>query len=366
MNTPAPLHRRTLLKHTGMAGVLAAATAPAVHALPALRWRMAASLPKSLDVLYGSGETFARVLRSLSGGKFEVSVHAAGELMPAFGVLDGVQQGTVEMGLTAAYYYTGKDPAFVFGCAIPFGLTARQMDAWMDYGGGREMMDAFYADYKVKSFSAGNSGTQMGGWYRREISEVKDLQGLKMRMGGGIFGETMLRMGVVPQNLPPGEVYQSLEKGALDAVEFVGPHDDQKLGFNKVAPYYYYPGWWEGGPEMAFYINTKAWAGLSAEYKAMVEAASRVAAREVIARYDMLNPIALKKLVSEGTKLRAFSKEILDKGFETAQQVLAEHEAKSPTFRKMLRSMRDFQREQTTWERFSEQRYSSYMATVRF
>ena len=359
------MDRRSLIKNAGIAGVLATGIAPAVHAQAAVRWRLASSFPKSLDTLFGSAELFAKTVTALSSGKFEVSVHGAGELMPAFGVVDGVQNGTVEMAQTAPYYFTGKDPIFALGCAVPFGLTARQTDAWMAYGNGRKLMDEFYANYNIKSRSAGNTGTQMGGWFRKEIKSVADLKGLKFRMGGGVFGETMKRMGVVPQSLPGGEIYQSLEKGTIDAAEWVGPYDDEKLGLNKVAPYYYYPGWWEGGTELDFYINTKAWAALSAENKAIVEAATDVAARDLMAKYDVYNPAALKRLVGAKTQLKSFSKELMDVGFKTAMEVFGELEAKSPEFKKIHQDMRAFQRDQLLWERFSEFRYNSYMATVK-
>jgi TRAP-type mannitol/chloroaromatic compound transport system substrate-binding protein len=359
------MHRRSLIKHAGIAGVLAAGVAPAVQAQATVRWRLASSFPKSLDTIFGSAEMFAKTVKALSGGKFEVSVHAAGELMPAFGVVDALQNGTVDMAQTAPYYFTGKDPIFAFGCAVPFGLTARQMDAWMEHGNGRKLMDQFYANYNFKSRSAGNTGTQMGGWYRKEIKTVKDLQGLKMRMGGGLFGEAMQKLGVVSQNMPAGEVYQALEKGTLDACEFVGPYDDEKLGFNKVAPYYYYPGWWEGGAELEFFISTKAYAALTPEFQAIVDAATAVAARDMTAKYDAMNPIALKRLVGAKTQLKAFSKEIMDAGFKSSMEVFAEHEAKSPEFKKIHRDMRAFQRDQILWGRFSEFRYDSYMTSVK-
>ena len=308
---------------------------------------------------------FAKTVRALSGGKFEVSVHAAGELMPAFGVVDGIQNGTIEMAQTASYYFTGKDSIFAFGCAVPFGLTARQMDAWMEHGNGRKLMDEFYAKYNILSMSAGNTGTQMGGWYRKEIKSVADLKGLKMRMGGGLFGEAMAKLGVVAQNMPGGEVYQALEKGTLDAAEWVGPYDDEKLGFNKVAPFYYYPGWWEGGAELEFFINTKAFEALSAENKAIVRAAGAVAARDMTAKYDACNPAALKRLVGAKTQLKPFPKDVMDAGFKASMEVFAEHEAKSPEFKKIHQDMRAFQRDQLLWDRFSECRYSSYMATVK-
>lgn len=340
------MDRRSIIKQAGIAGVLAAGIAPAVHAQATVRWRLASSFPKSLDTIFGSAEMFAKTVRALSGGKFEVSVHAAGELMPAFGVVDALQSSTIEMAQTAPYYYTGKNSIFAFGCAVPFGLTARQMDAWMDHGNGRKLMDAFYANYNIKSRSAGNTGTQMGGWYRKEIKTVADLKGLKMRMGGGLFGEAMQKLGVVPQNMPAGDVYQALEKGTLDATEFVGPYDDEKLGFNKVAPFYYYPGWWEGGAELEFFINAKAYAALPAEFQAIVDAATTVAARDMTAKYDAFNPIALKRLVAAKTQLKAFPKEIMDAGYKASMEVFAEHEAKSPEFKTIHQDMRAFQRDQ--------------------
>ena len=359
------MDRRSIIKQAGIAGVLAAGIAPAVHAQATVRWRLASSFPKSLDTIFGSAEMFAKTVGALSGGKFEVSVHAAGELMPAFGVVDALQSSTIEMAQTAPYYYTGKNSIFAFGCAVPFGLTARQMDAWMDHGNGRKLMDAFYANYNIKSRSAGNTGTQMGGWYRKEIKTVADLKGLKFRMGGGLFGEAMQKLGVVPQNMPAGDVYQALEKGTLDATEFVGPYDDEKLGFNKVAPFYYYPGWWEGGAELEFFINAKAYAALPAEFQAIVDAATTVAARDMTAKYDAFNPIALKRLVAAKTQLKAFPKEIMDAGYKASMEVFAEHEAKSPEFKTIHQDMRAFQRDQLLWARYSELRFDNYMTGVK-
>ena len=359
------MDRRSIIKQAGIAGVLAAGIAPAVHAQATVRWRLASSFPKSLDTIFGSAEMFAKTVRALSGGKFEVSVHAAGELMPAFGVVDALQSSTIEMAQTAPYYYTGKNSIFAFGCAVPFGLTARQMDAWMDHGNGRKLMDACYANYNIKSRSTGNTGTQMGGWYRKEIKTVADLKGLKFRMGGGLFGEAMQKLGVVPQNMPAGDVYQALEKGTLDATEFVGPYDDEKLGFNKVAPFYYYPGWWEGGAELEFFINAKAYAALPAEFQAIVDAATTVAARDMTAKYDAFNPIALKRLVAAKTQLKAFPKEIMDAGYKASMEVFAEHEAKSPEFKTIHQDMRAFQRDQLLWARYSELRFDNYMTGVK-
>jgi TRAP-type mannitol/chloroaromatic compound transport system substrate-binding protein len=359
------MDRRSLIKRTGIAGVLAAGVAPAVHAQAAVRWRMASSFPKSLDTIFGSAEKFSQTVKALSGGKFEVSVHPAGELMPAFGVVDALQNDNIEMAQTAAYYFAGKDPVFSFSCAVPFGLTTLQMAAWKDHGNGRKLLDAFFSKYNFRTLSAGNTTTQMGGWYRKEIKTVADLKGLKMRLGGGVFGEAMAKLGVVAQSLPAGDIYQALEKGTLDAAEFVGPYDDEKLGFNKVAPYYYYPGWWEGSADLEFFINNKAFDKLSPENKAIVQAAAAVAAADMTSKYGALNPQALKRLVANKTKLTLFPKAVMDAGFKASMEVFEEHSAKSPDFKKINDDMRAFQRDQILWNRFSEFPFNQYMNSVK-
>ena len=359
------MDRRSLIKNAGIAGVLAAGVAPAVHAQAAVRWRLASSFPKSLDTIYGGAEVFAKAVKDMSGGKFEISVHAGGELMPPFGVVDGVQNGTVDMCHTVPYYFYGKNPAFALGSAVPFGLNARQMTSWMMHGNGRKLMNEFYAGYGMVSFHGGNTGTQMGGWFRKEVKTIADFKGLKMRLGGGLIGDVMTKLGAVPQSIPGGEIYQALEKGTIDAAEWVGPYDDQKLGFNKVAPYYYYPGWWEGGADLEFFINNKKYNALSAENKAILDAACKVAATDMTAKYDAWNPIALKKLVADKTQLRAFPKALMDAGFKASMEVFAIHEAKSPEFKKIHQDMRAFQRDQILWNRASEFPYNQYMSTVK-
>ena len=356
------MDRRSIIKHAGIAGVLAAGAAPAVHAQAAIRWRLASSFPKSLDTIYGGADVFSKAVKAMSGGKFEISVHAGGELMPPFGVMDGVQQGTVEMCHTVPYYFYGKNPAFALGSAIPFGFNARQMNAWMLYGNGRKLMNEFYANYNAISFAGGNTGTQMGGWFRKEIKSPADFKGMKMRLGGGLIGEVMQKLGAVPQSIPGGEIYQALEKGTLDAAEWVGPYDDQKLGFNKVAPFYYYPGWWEGGPEVDFFVNQKAFAGLSAENKAIIEAATNVAHVDMLAKYDAMNPKALKQLVAAKTKVLPFSQAVMDASFKASMEVFAENDAKSPEWKKIYADMRAFQRDQILWFRFAEARYDTFMS----
>jgi TRAP-type mannitol/chloroaromatic compound transport system substrate-binding protein len=354
------MDRRSVIKQAGIAGVLAAGVAPAVHAQAAVRWRLASSFPKSLDTIFGAADVFAKAVKAMSGGKFEVSVHAAGEIMPAFGVVDGVQQGSIEMAHTAPYYFFGKDETFALGCAIPFGLNSRQMSAWMYEGNGLKLMREFYAKYNIVNFPGGNTGAQMGGWYRKEIKSLKDIKGMKMRIGG-FGGKILEKIGGVAQNIPGGEIYPALEKGTIDAAEWVGPYDDQKLGLNKVAPYYYYPGWWEGGPELDFYINNKAFDSLSAENKAIVQAAASHAHVTMQALYDVKNPVALKQLVGAGAKLRAFPNDVMQAAFKAAMAFYDELNDKNENWKKVYADFNAFRKEQNQWFRFTEARFDSFM-----
>lgn len=356
------MDRRSYIKHAGIAGVLAAGSTPAVHAQTAVRWRLSSSFPKALDTIYGAAEVFAKNVKAMSGGKFEISVHAGGEITPPFGVVDAVQQGSIECAHTAPYYFFGKNEAFALGCAIPFGLNSRQMTAWMHEGNGLKLMREFYAKYNMINFPMGNTGAQMGGWYRKEIKSVKDVKGLKMRIGG-FAGKVFERIGGVPQNIPGGEIYSALEKGTIDAAEWVGPYDDQKLGFNKVAPFYYYPGWWEGGPQLDLYVNQKAYDALSAENKAIIEAASAVAHTQMQARYDAKNPTALRELVGRGTKLRPFSNDVLAAAFKEATALYSELSAKNPDWAKIYADYSKFRADANLWFRFTEAKFDSFMQT---
>ena len=355
------MDRRSVIKNAGLAGVLAAGVAPAVmHAQATIRWRLASSFPKALDTIFGAADIFAKHVSDMTGGKFTITTHAGGELMPAFGVLDGASNGTVEMAHTAPYYFFGKDPTYALDCAIPFGLNSRQMTAWMYEGNGLKLTRAFYAKSNIVNFPMGNTGAQMGGWYRKEINSVADLKGLKFRVGG-FGGKVLAPLGAVPQNIPGGEIYQSLEKGTIDAAEWIGPYDDLKLGFNKVAPYYYYPGWWEGGPQLSLFVNQKAYDGLSAEYKAIVENAAAYAHTYMQAKYDMKNPGALKTLVSQGTKLRRFPKDVMDAAFKSAMTVYADLNATNPEWKKIYEDYSSYRRDANLWFRFSEASFDDFM-----
>jgi TRAP-type mannitol/chloroaromatic compound transport system substrate-binding protein len=355
------MERRSFVQGAGIASVLAAGVAPAVvNAQANIRWRLASSFPKALDTIFGAADEFAKQVSAMTGGKFQISTHAGGELMPAFGVLDGVANGTVEAAHTAPYYFFGKDPTYAMDCAIPFGLNSRQMTAWMYEGNGLKLFREFYAKSNIVNFPMGNTGAQMGGFFRKEIKSLADMKGLKMRIGG-FGGKVLEKIGSIPQNIPGGEIYQALEKGTIDAAEWVGPYDDFKIGLHKVAPHYHYPGWWEGGPQLSLYVNQKAYDALTPEYKAIVENAAAYAHVDMQAKYDGRNPGALKQLVAAGAKLHAFPKDVMEASFKAAMELYAELNTTNPAWKKIYEDYSNFRRDQNLWFRFTENRFDDFM-----
>lgn len=360
------MQRRKFMAQAGMAG--AAATSLATPALaqsgmPDIRWRISSSYPKTLGTIYGAMALVTKRVAELTGGKFNISLHAAGELTPALQVLDAVQNGTVEAGHSASYFYIGKDPAFGFGTALPFGLSSRAQNAWLYEGGGQAMLDEFYANYGVLSLPVGNTGAQMAGWYRKEIRSAEDLKGLKFRVGG-LAGMVLSRLGVVPQQLAAGDLYQALEKGVLDAAEFVGPYDDEKLGLHKVAKYYYYPGWWEGSATLTLFVNQKAWAALPPMYQAALRTACAEANQWSTAKYDVENPQALRRLVAGGAQLRAFPNTVTQACFKAANELYQELSDKSPAFKKIYDEWVKFRQEQVSWQQFCDTPFDNMMVSL--
>jgi TRAP-type mannitol/chloroaromatic compound transport system substrate-binding protein len=345
----------------GMAGILAAGAAPAfAQATPEIKWRLTSSFPKSLDTIFGAAEIISKRVAAATNNKFQIQVFAAGEIVPALQALDAVQNGTVQACHTAPYYYVGKDPTFAFGTAIPFGMNCRQFNAWWYVGGGDAIFNEFLKEYSVHAYLAGNTGAQMGGWYRKEIKTLADLKGMKMRIGG-FAGQVLAKLGVVPQQIAGGEIYPALEKGTIDAAEWVGPYDDEKLGFNKVAKYYYYPGWWEGGPALHVLVNQKALSELPREYREILEAACHEGNTMMMARYDAGNPDALKRLVAGGAQLRPFSPAILEACHKTALELYAETAAKNAKFKKVHDHYMKFLEDQVLWFRVAEGNFDDFM-----
>ena len=355
------MQRRTFLKHAAAGAAAGAVAAPAIaEPMPSLQWRFAASWPKSLDIGYGAAELIARRAAELTEDRFQIRVFAGGEIVPPLQVLDAVQAGTVEMGHTALYYYFGKDPAFAFGTSIPFGMTTRQNQAWWYYGGGAEAMAPLLSEYGCVAIPSVNTGCQMGGWFRKEIKTIADLKGLKFRIGG-MAGLVIAKVGGVPQMIAAADIYPALEKGTIDAAEWVGPYDDEKLGFNKVAQYYYYPGWWEGNAMAMTLVNEAKWKELPKSYQAALTMACEEANLRSMARYDAENPAALRRLVASGTKLRPFPKEVMEACENASYEVYGELMLKSAHWKRIYPAWKKFRDDQFLWFRVAESTYDNYV-----
>jgi TRAP-type mannitol/chloroaromatic compound transport system substrate-binding protein len=359
-----PMKRRDFIKVTGIGAVAGAATiaAPAIaQSMPEIKWRMPTSWPKSLDTIYGGAEMMAKYVAEATDNKFQIQTFAGGEIVPGLQVVDAVQNGTVEMGHTASYYYFGKDPTFAFGTSVAFGPNARINQGWYTLGGGKEALDEFYKKYNCISLLAGNTGCQMGGWFRKEINTLDDLKGLKFRIGG-FPGRVLQKLGAVPQQIAAGDIYPALEKGTIDAAEWIGPYDDEKLGFYKVAPNYYYPGWWEGGSMLMVFVNLDKWNTLPKHYQAILAQAGSHADIWMLAKYDMVNPPALRRLLANGTKLHGFSPPIMEACFKAAKELHGEIAATNESFKKVYDSMTSYSNNAYQWFQVAEIGYDNFMA----
>jgi len=359
MTTTRRTFLNTALKTSAAAGGLAAISAPALaQGSDVVRWRCVSSFPKNIEVLYGCAEVMSKAVADATDNKFQIQVFAAGEVVPGLQALDAASNNTVQMCHSASYYYTGKDPAFAFGTHAPFMLNTRQQASWAYYGEGKQLLEAFYRDYKVVALPGGNTTCQMGGWFRKEITSVNDLKGLKFRISG-LGGQALAKLGVVAQQIGIGDIYPSLERGTMDAAEFNGPYDDEKLGLYKVAPHYYYPGFWDGTSMQHFFINSAEWDKLPKHYQGALRSAAAQAHIDSIAHYDAINPPALRRLVAAGAKLHVFPAEVLDAAYQATMELYEDLSASSPTFKKLYQSQREFQRDASLWNQVSEFAYDS-------
>lgn len=364
-----PTSRRTMLKATGSTALAAVATAalakPAIaQSMPEIKWRLTASWPKSLDTLYGACEHISKRVAEMTDNKFQIQSFAAGEIVPGLQVLDAVQAGTVECGHTALYYYFGKDDAFVFGSALPFGMNPRIQNAWLLHGGGQQLLNEFLKTYNCHFIPGGNTNCQMGGWFRKQVKTVEDLKGLKFRLGG-FAGRIMQRLGVVPQQIAGGDIYPALEKGTIDGAEWVGPYDDDKLGFVKVARFYHYPGWWEPSSTGGFIANIEKFNALPKVYQEILTAAVLETNNWTGAKYDAVNPAALKRLVSQGAVLTPFSPEVMDACHTAAYDLYKEINAKNPWFKKLYDSQKAFMDDSYLWTQVADYTMDTYMIRYR-
>jgi TRAP-type mannitol/chloroaromatic compound transport system substrate-binding protein len=348
------MDRRNVLKGAGLAAAAGMVASPAVaQAMPEVRWRMASSYPKSLDTLFGAGEMISKRVAAATDTRFQIQTFAAGEIVGATQTLDATQNGTVECSYTLSSFFIGKDPTFMFDTSVPWGMNVRQHNAWMFYGGGLQLMRDFMKDYGIMTIPAGQTGAQMGGWFRKEINSIEDLKGLKMRIAG-MGGQIMAKLGVVPQVLGAADIYPALERGTLDAVEFSGPYDDEKLGFVKVAKYYYYPGFWEGGAQPSLYVNMDKWNALPAHYRAILEAACAEANALCVAKYDAENAEAIRRLVGQGVQLRPFPRDVMEMSYREAFKLYGEIAASNAKFKKVYDSWNAFREKELTWFRIAE------------
>ena len=352
------MKRRDFLKKAGWSGAAAAGLACTSSEQPnsqgavtkgkKVRWRLASSFPRALDTIFGCAEVFADRLKAMTDGQFDIRVHPAGELVPGLEVMDAVQQGTAQVGHTCSYYYTGKNPALAFDTCVPFGLNARQQTAWLLEAGGLQLIHELFSDFGIITFPGGNTGTQMGGWFKQELVNASDLKGLKMRIPG-MGGKVMSRLGANVQVIAGGEIYPALERGAIDATEWVGPYDDEKLGFYKVAKNYYYPGWWEPGPSLSFYVNQKAWNTLPSSYQAAFQQAALASGMTMQNRYDAHNPPALKRLLKQGVQLRPFPDDLMAAARSESLAMLEEEAARDPSYQKVYTHWKNYRTDTFDW-----------------
>jgi TRAP-type mannitol/chloroaromatic compound transport system substrate-binding protein len=354
------MKRRQFVTSAGLAAAATAIARPAVaQSMPELKWRLTSSFPKSLEIIYAAGEVFANAVGEATDGRFQIQPYPAGEIVPGLQAAEAVSNGMVEMCHTASYYYVGKDPTFAFGTAVPFGLNSRMQNAWQYFGGGMELMNDFYRRYNLYGIPAGNTGAQMGGWFRREIKDANDFNGLKIRIGG-YAGRVLQKLGALPQQLAGGDIYPALEKGTIDAAEWVGPSDDEKLGFYKAAPIYHYPGWWKGAAMLHNFINLDKWNELTPTYRSIVRTASDMASQWMQAKYDAVNPAALKRLVGAGAQLKPFPAAVLDACLKASLDLYAEVSATNPAFKKVWDSTLAFRNDEYLWWQVAEYTYDTF------
>lgn len=336
--------------------------APSVQTGRRVRWRLASSFPRSAEIIYRGAEVLAERVSALTGGQFEIMPSPAGEIVPPFQVLDAVQNRSVAIGHTASYYFTGKNPALAFDTGVPFGMTVRQQNAWMIDDGAMDLIRGLFADFGIHNLLGGNTGTQMGGWFRNRINSMADMRGLKMRIPG-LGAQVMDRLGVNALSLPGGEIYQALERGAIDATEWIGPYDDEKLGFHRVVQNYHYPGWWEPGAVLSFYVNQQEWDRLPAEYQQALEVASLEVNQRMMVEYDAKNPPALQRLVDGGVQLAPFPQDVMESAREASVSLFEETAAADAGYRRVYDAYRQFQRESDRWFATAEKTYADFAYT---
>ncbi len=353
------MKRRQFIRHLGIGSLAAGATvtAPSVAAKAAFKWKMVTAWPKNFPGLGTGANRLAQLITEMSGGRIKVKVYGAKELVPAFEVFDAVSRGTAELGHAGAYYWKGKGEVFQFFSAVPFGLTAQEVNAWLYHGGGMELWRELYDRFGLIPTAAGNTGVQMAGWFNREIKSVDDLKGLKMRIPG-LGGEVLKRAGGTPVNIPGGDLFTALQSGTIDATEWVGPYNDLAFGLYKAAKYYYYPGWHEPGSVIECFINKKAFNALPKDLQQIVLTASKAANLDMLSELTARNQQALDTLINQHqVKVAALPDDVIKKLKAISQEVVAEIAAKDPLAKKVHDSLTNFRSQVSKWSAVSEQAF---------
>jgi TRAP-type mannitol/chloroaromatic compound transport system substrate-binding protein len=358
------MKRRAFLGSAVAMGAGAVAAPAVAQTSPQVRWRMTSTFPKAADISFGAGETFCRYVSEITDGRFVIQQFAAGEVVPGFQALDATQNGTVEAAYTGLLFYIGKSPVFPLTASAPFMMNPRAQNAWYYHGGGLAMTNEFLKGYNIVGYPCGNTGMQWGGWFKKEIKTVDDLKGLKMRIAG-LAGVIAARVGVVPQQIAPGDIYPALERGTIDALEYIGPYDDEKLGLQKIVQRYYSPGWQEGGTMFHTIFNHQKFEELPTAYKKAIEIAAQAVTLDMLANYDQKNPEAMLRLVAQGVKISVFPNEVLSRFHEEAEAYYKETCAANPVFAKMFNHQREFMKKSYTYQRVSDFQYDLMMMRLR-
>lgn len=338
----------------------AAADVPNINFNKTYRWKMTTTWPPNFPVVGEGCQLMAEWVRKMSGGRLDITVYGGGELIPALEGFDAVSNGAVEMNHGAAYYWAGKVPAAQFFAAVPFGMNAQQMGSWILSGGGAELWEELYEPYNLLPILCGNTGVQMGGWFNREIKTIEDLQGLTMRIPG-LGGKVLAKSGGTPRLVPGGEIYTNLERGVIDATEWIGPLHDYKMGFHKVAKYYYYPGWHEPGPVLEMMINKPKFQSLPEDLQEILRTACLRLSRWMMAEFDARNGEYLAKLQEEGVTLKVFPEEVLEVLRKNTAEVINELIEKDPKSRKVYEAFSAFKKNVGSWMEVSEKVFYDHL-----
>ena len=359
------MQRRQFLTSAGLSLASGAVAAPAqAQVAPEIKWRLSSSFPSNLDILFGGARTFADAVSELTGGRFVIEVHPPGEIASALDAFDLVEKGDLDCAQTALHYHWGKEAALVFATGIPFGMNAREQNAFFRHGGGTDLINEVLASHHIFALPAGNTGCQMGGWFKNELRSAADLRGLKFRISG-IAGKVLQKLGAVPTAVARNDLANAMTTGRLDAAAWVSPADDEQLALTSVAPNYYYPGFWQGAMAVHLIFNLDKWNALPKPYQAAVRMAAELANADVLSRYDALNPPAVRRLVEGGAKLKAFPPDIMEASWQAANEVYREIAAQDANFQRVHDAYIAFRNDQYLWWQVAEYPYDNFLIRQR-